>query len=376
MSTITRHFYRFDEVRVALLYAIMKGRPLETAFWCQELIDTHLYKECWATLVEAWLWFVLVADVPWITDIGPLIGPHTEFIHLAAYRLATSPKDNSLWAVLCLNPQEMPDTLCANVPTTRPPSLEHYLQTAIHQRKALAAAWAYHRLDITLLSPLTPLLPLLHLTLSVPIQKVVAVLCLCSPSHPATHTMNEEVVGHIRRWIGLTGRRSRRELAIPQECLYGLTQRGSKRESTIQEIRRIDDRILFEPAGSYWHQRLLEGGWTSGWASDDAMEQFYQTYFPDDIPDEWSKQDQEISHGPSVLRASELGRLSLAKLGRIWFQAESRFAWGFYEWSGEDKIIESSEPVDFRRIADDLNTSDDTIVTALLEPVRKLLIVE
>jgi len=191
--------------------------------------------------------------------------------------------------------------------------------------------------------------------------------------------MNEEVVGHIRRWIGLTGRRSRRELAIPQECLYGLTQRGSKRESTIPEIRRIDDRILFEPAGSYWHQRLLEGGWTPGWTSDDAMEQFYQTYFPDDIPDEWSSKDQEVSHGPSVLRASEVGRLSLAKLGRIWFQAESRFAWGFYEWSGEDKIIEyhsGEDRMDFSRIADNLNTSDDTIVTALLEPVRKLLIVE
>jgi hypothetical protein len=35
--------------------------------------------------------------------------------------------------------------------------------------------------------------------------------------------------------------------------------------------------------------------------SDDVLEQFYEQYFPDDIPDEWSKQDQEKSHGRGLL---------------------------------------------------------------------------
>jgi hypothetical protein len=31
--------------------------------------------------------------------------------------------------------------------------------------------------------------------------------------------------------------------------------------------------------------------------SDDALEYFYLSYFPDDIPDEWSAEDQQKSHG-------------------------------------------------------------------------------
>ena len=33
---------------------------------------------------------------------------------------------------------------------------------------------------------------------------------------------------------------------------------------------------------------------------DDTLEQFFDTYFPDDIPDEWSKEDQLKSHGRGV----------------------------------------------------------------------------
>jgi hypothetical protein len=139
--------------------------------------------------------------------------------------------------------------------------------------------------------------------------------------------------------------------------LYGLTCRGciSQKVSTIVEIRRIHD-IL-----------------TAHITDDDELEAFYQATFPDDIPDEWSLEDQKKSHGQGILRTGE--RLSLAKLGRVWFQAESRYAWGFYEWTGEDRIIESDH-LDFQQIADNLNTDHDSLVTALLEPVRKLLIAE
>jgi hypothetical protein len=34
---------------------------------------------------------------------------------------------------------------------------------------------------------------------------------------------------------------------------------------------------------------------------DDSLEKFYELYFPDDIPDEWSTVDQQKSHGRGCL---------------------------------------------------------------------------
>ena len=350
----TRHFYRYDEARAALLYAIMRGRPLETAFWCQEFLDSGLTEELWATLVEAWLWFCLASNHHWITDrceTDP---------HWAAYQLAVGPKDNSLWAVLCINPVDMPDTLCANVPPKielTKTNLERYLSIALHQRKGLAACWAALRLGSAPLSPLA-LSPLIGVPESVLL--CASVLWTCSSDVGRTAVpMSEEVQGWIGKWAALVGRRARRAFAVPVECLYGITDRGcmSQKVSTIGELRGIHDLLAAE----------------RGIVSDDELEAFYAYAFPDDIPDEWSLEDQELSHGSGILRTGE--RLGLAKLGRIWFQAESRFAWGFYEWIGEDRMADDG-PLDFQQIGENLNADNTGIVDALLNPFQKLLIAE
>jgi hypothetical protein len=214
----TRHFYRSDEVRAALLYSIMKGRALETAFWTQELLDSNL--SVWTILTEAWLWFSLATDPHWITERN-VFDPQ-----LAAYRLASGPKDNSLWAVLCISPQDMPDTLCSNVPKTMPytkPCLEKYLHIALHQKKGLAACWAALRVGEDVVKQVT----LLDLDLPQPILICASVLWACSRGAPEFRPpMNQEVLFHIAKWSTKLGRRSRRLYEIPVECLYGLTARG------------------------------------------------------------------------------------------------------------------------------------------------------
>jgi hypothetical protein len=103
---------------------------------------------------------------------------------------------------------------------------------------------------------------------------------------------------------------------------------------------------------------------------EEALDPFYAATFPDDIPDEWSLTDQMRSHGRGVLRASE-SAISLSRLGSIWFQAESRFAWGFYEWIGADRVCEG--PVGFDWVAKELEASS---VEGILEPMRKMRVVE
>ena len=345
---ITRHFYRLDEVQAALCYAIMKGRPLETAFWVQELLDSDRSQELQQTLIQAWLWFVLVNDPLWIAY---LTDPHQ-----AAYRLTITPKDNSLWALCCLLPN--PDTLCSNVPPALKNSkatLERYLAIALHQKKAQAACWAALRLaslgPLTLPHPLSPLLADLDPSL----QICVSVLLACSPAARTPFGMPDEIRRHLDRWATLLGRRGRRCYGIPQECLYGLTRRGciSQKVSTLGELRGVHDLLVHEKG-------IGEGG----------LDAFYAAMFPDDIPDEWSLADQMRSHGAGVLRPSETA-ISFSRLGAIWFQAESRFAWGFYEWVGLDRVYEG--PVGFDRVATNLDAAS---VEGILDPIRKMRVVE
>jgi hypothetical protein len=103
---------------------------------------------------------------------------------------------------------------------------------------------------------------------------------------------------------------------------------------------------------------------------EEALDAFYAATFPDDIPDEWSLSDQMRSHGSGVLRASESG-ISFSRLGAIWFRAESRFAWGFYEWVGIDRMCEG--PVGFDWVATKLDAAS---AEGILEPMRKMRVAE
>jgi hypothetical protein len=61
-------------------------------------------------------------------------------------------------------------------------------------------------------------------------------------------------------------------------------------------------------------------------ASEDHFQQFYATYFPDDIPDEWSLEDQQKSHGHGALIGSEVP--NYRKYAEKWFRTvPSQVVW-------------------------------------------------
>jgi hypothetical protein len=189
------------------------------------------------------------------------------------------------------------------------------------------------------------------------------------PSAP--WTLPADLLKHLQTWAAQVGRRSRRLYAIPKECLYGQTERGilPVAQTTIAELRDIEPALSLSP---FWQQRVTL-------TDPDALELFYAAYFPDDIPDEWSLKDQEKSHGAGVLRSSQ--GLDLATLGRLWMTAESRYAWGFYEWSNGLELQMELEPGCLLKHSDigqlyGTSTGVDAAVSALLEPIRKMLVVE
>ena len=390
---LSRHFYRLDEVRVALAYSIIRGRTVEAAFWCQELIESEVLQEAWATVLETWLWHALVIDPAFLTDVftSPEVFQRTEALHTAIYRLTMvcrEQRDNSLWALLVIGSQQgLPDRLCTRLPPSDHDStaLEQYLAGSLYQGKALGAWWATTNLGLEeaqrFLKPSS--LPAILVSLQLDGEEWRPI-CVCArilhqvatastgsiPSAP--WTLPADLVEHLHRWSLQVGRRSRRLYPIPKECLYGQTERGilPVNQTTAAELRDIEPALSLSP---FWRSRFRTG-------DDGAIEAFYAAYFPDDIPDEWSLKDQEKSHGSGVLRSSQ--GLDLATLGRLWMTAESRYAWGFYEWSNGLELQMELEPGCLLKHSDigQLYRLEGTIldpgVEALLEPIRKMLVVE
>lgn len=113
-----------------------------------------------------------------------------------------------------------------------------------------------------------------------------------------------EANAHWAALSATTGRRAGRRLAIPPEALHTGTTRGSLSAA----YTNIDDcrnpLTLLPVACRFWRTAVSQAGMIINpdreeavFPSDDILEHFYATYFPDDTPDEWSLVDQQKSHG-------------------------------------------------------------------------------
>jgi len=99
-------------------------------------------------------------------------------------------------------------------------------------------------------------------------------------------------------------------------------------------------------------------------------EVFYEKYFPDDIPDEWSKQEKEKSHGGGVLGPDE--KVCIWKYSRNFMSNMSYLSWNTtksvnnYLKGLDVDSIESFIKLYVKPTLIDLNC---------LKPVRKMLVI-
>lgn len=338
---LTRHLYVDTEVQAALAYAILKGRSLEAAFWCDELATTDLEEAAWTTLLETWLWQALVTCPDWGTAYykqGSLVD--------AAHVLCGVPKDNSLWWVLvsCLNggqPGRITYRGWAGLE-----SADECFRLAVLQKKARLTWWLVANgltKGLTKGFVANPVPLSVHPTVA---QCASILLACCDSSYssnPQKTPSRPFLPPERSQWLEQTGNyKLRRRYPIPVECLYGREGRGrlGQAASTLPSLWALEATLRAEQ-NTFWSARLP--------SSEDA---FYATYFPDDLPEECLTAAQErFSHGPGLLRPSEQdGGLSWARLCRIWFRSESRFAWGFYEWP--ESLPPTTQDARFEQVVD------------------------
>lgn len=367
--SVSRHFYALDEVHAALSYCSRRNNPIETLFWCQELLLSGHIGETISTLFESWLWHKGPFQLSWLLRAWTTLRSDSlsaDDILLSAAQLSMIPyekQDHSLWNILILSSNTMPDRVTPSTPSwihTDTDPKELYFVRALHQGKARSAWWMAQQFTITrawdIIESYITHLPkvynniidaLLHydelLGYSSPsydkIMLCTAVLCCCLSEEQLTVSVKElpsELhpihLEAIQRWNGKIGSKAYRSRSIPSECLYGVTQRGRMKwsQSTVSSLNNIEPSLIGCP---FWEEAINEYGVIDKnriiWNSDDDLENFYDRYFPDDIPDEWTKAEKAVSHGDGVLSPTET--VTLYKYARSTFTKWSRLAWNTYD---------------------------------------------
>jgi len=341
---LTRHFYESDEVMGALQYAILQGRTIEMAFWMQELTDSNMSYDEFRTTVGIWLLYVGVHHPAWITRaLGSWRGEDMTGQELGLNLIFCADRDITPFAVLAQQSEPV-DRVCVGGEESSN-TIETYFQRAVRQCRVRSAWWAAREMGSgrawDVLAEFHDgryrdcIQMLRELANDEPIWLCGAVTFVSllhgrSAREREWYAVSKELDAQIGQWEEVKGRRARRVVAIPVGSICGVGSRWSmsKSETNFRRLYDIESAVCNDGAG-FWRDTMKSAGFAGEWVSDDAKENFYRTYFPDDIPDEWSLADQKKSHGAGMLRPEETG-VSGARWARCWLPTGAGVlgAWG------------------------------------------------
>lgn len=345
---LTRHLYSLDEVHAALVYASQRSDCSETVFWCRELIDSGYAAEAISTLFSAWMWHRGPFDLQWLVRAATTLASDAvteEDILVSAHHLSQRcMRDHSLWTILTfavpdrVTPRTPP--FCSASQSERDPK-ELFFFRAVYQGKAQSAWWIARHMESSrvweLLSQYVNssayaesyrvcFQVLQHYESLLGYRSEDSnILCLAVLSaclSPAQQEKSFRVLPEAVVMAPLAGtiRRDRR-YSIPTACLYGDTARGrmTSSQSTLCSLRELHDR-----SGPFWDEHT--------WTTEEEREAFYDRFFPDDPPDEWTLAEQQRSHGDGVLPhvgspIGSHGGCTMEKYARLFLSHTSRLAW-------------------------------------------------
>lgn len=322
----TCNFYRIDEVCAALQYTISNRRYKESLFWTKELLDSKEYERIFETLFITWFHNIGLGNIDILKYIININTQCEDDVYTLVYGMTVLKESmrNCTLPVMFLYGVSNPLYKNRNVYFQLPvelvqdnPKVDAFIR-AVLLGKFLEAWLLYQTTDVTSVIEKiikvkfknNDLIKMINDLQSAEIHEaykmcaVIGILC-CKEDTLLKNVGSIRYIDDDSRKIlyeyeALIGKRKRRALMIPKECLYGKTKRGTMTytDSNIRELydpeyiienSKIFDTIL-EKYGSY--EAFVEDA--------ESLENFMNWYFPDDIPDEWSRADQEKSHGYGI----------------------------------------------------------------------------
>lgn len=332
---LSKHLYRIDEVLSSLRWSIITHNLTETAFWTIELFESGLTQECLEVLETIWVnhigfgsWFLLqlILNVYEEGDVS-----EESLVAIACAFAKRRLTDSTIFHLLLRGYSQLKVS-------PFPHSKEYLIpQEAIRDclaRGKLQEAWLISK-SLTeeelwiLLEPLASSLERLEafniikelrqcrresLALAFVLVSLDEITWITSQT-PVENKIPSEVSASLQEWKSEKSMRKRRSIKPRIESLVYLTRR-SEQTPYVSSEPEIQDGLLESLLKSEYWQHILDGFMTSEkvWKSERHKELFYETYFPQDIPDEWSLADREKSHGRGLGKTLEQGRSRFIQL--------------------------------------------------------------
>jgi hypothetical protein len=330
-KSLTKHLYRLDEVLSSLRWSIITHNLIETAFWTIELCESNFEQECLDILETIWMYNIGFGS--WFS---------LRLIQ-SVYDQGTIEKENMIAITVALAKRRVCDSTIfhlllrgATTSDWKPlfPHSKEYLTIRegvedCLKRGKLNEAWLLGRsMEIKdhwemldkmasslgrsdALEILKELRPCVYENLAaayvlVNLDEVVWV----SSQENLDNVLPKEVQEAIDDWQSETSMRKRRAIKPRAEALLYLTDRSEQSQYTSSEPDIQLGLLDTLKKSEYWScvlEHYMNDGLRS-WKSDEHLESFYETYFPNDIPDEWSLQSREMSHGRGLGKPLEQGR--------------------------------------------------------------------
>jgi hypothetical protein len=376
---LTRNLYREDEVLAALQYCILRGRLKEAIFWAHELMISNMTGELLQSIFSLWMNFFGSAHLAWYgwfhEATADLENVNEEAIYLLVMSLgraaANKRYDSTVFSLLVCGVARTPTDRIgfAVLPEKlrRLEGIEKAFATAVKQGK-LELAWSMwpstaweileelakeHAIVRSLSQESNRPLWKTEWTWATKALALVIVGSLVRPVYIESETMLAELQGCWTEWDSLK-MRAARWATIPYDCLHMFTQRVTDTE------KELMGGLETAMQGSQF--------WDSVIGID--REEFFDTYFTSDIPDEWSSADRHKSHGPPPTGSAE-------RTYNRWFSGiPSRGMWGGIEAAIAYMTERWSAPIEFETAIHDsyeVGQLSKTFDKVSLEPVRIMM---
>ena len=324
---LTRNLYNLQEVKASLAYAMLVRKLRESLFWAQEILASECGWELGDVLINFWLQYccpydtslpVAIKNLDYEGDMDTaiiavimrLIQAQTgenKIIEIFVEGFNRYPfpnynvkptKENAQFARKLSEKSGIPAIICLEIwNALEKGEVSRAWHIAFQQGKGKKGAVA----DIIPLlaegvsrKTIDCLLELSNI-LEYKVHSYIACFLLIGLSkaekikaRKKTEIEYDNIPGlmlSVASWFKKQGKRSARIHAIEPRALYGL-----EKKAELHEL--YDIYPCLQDATPFW-QRIIAG---YDLTDDNKKEEFYETWFPNDIPDEWSLEDQQMSH--------------------------------------------------------------------------------
>ncbi len=259
----SKNFYEIDEVVASLVASLFRQAPIETLFWAKELIDSSAT----SYLIEA---LVLVYTLKFGAN-------RLEYINvLSGVVLRKTWSEHDLMRATYL--LTLIDSGCKSHAV-----LDYLAEGAPKDIQEVSREWLdrpSHAFDVAM-----------HYLMEVVEASDESLAPMELPKLPS-------VLGVIFNETG----RKRRFFSVNNRDLYGMCKRGFMSQTESTEEKLLTAHKTYNMSNCWKGVPGPECAYSEKNEVVEKWEQCIIEVFPDDIPDEWSKEERGKSHGPGVLQ--------------------------------------------------------------------------